>query len=643
MSNFLDDFVSSVGNFFSVDDSYTPETPLSSPDAIKTGGALSDLGYFGANGESEFSLPNSVKAFQDANGLKVDGIINKGGPTEKAISGALEQQSLNTTNPMEAVNDSTPSNVTVSKPVSSNPDQKSFTASASFGPKPKSVVKPKIDPMTGVADPLANAPKANKSMTKAWDDYYKTQEQKAQTAIVPKGNTTQQALMSLMQDPRYNDKNDTRLREHVVKQFERAYPGEVQYDETGKMVQPTAVITPDQIEAFDPDGALSVNKPMFGGEGADVLIGGSGDDLLEQDESEFNFTVSDGQQMTSPKETTYNEAYPVDGAGYTGERYKDIPKKPTYGNANKTTHRVSGEDWKAWHKAMDELGVSDTERQVYADIFSNEGGQQKDKHGTAVAGITKDALKNFLNNKSTKAQAEKIGISADTNPEDLTPQQQIQFYRLYLDDAMRAAGKGLGNVPGHKVLDQIGDSNIAAAVADTLFREGGSPTKGPRVIQVAVNNYYKNMGLSTRIGTKGGFGSETRKALQNIAKDPKQHKMFLSNLSNQRNTYQNELNNIETNKIGTLVTLDAISNSFAALRQGVPTIKKENKTVIDLEKALALISKNPRMTQEYTDQLRRSRSKLQKEINKIESGKRNLKGESYRSRMFLNRLAKSNK
>lgn len=256
MFNFLDDVTSSVGNFFSVDDSYTPDTPISSPDAVKTTGALSDLGYFGANGESEFSLSNSVKAFQDAHGLKVDGVINKGGPTEKAISGALEQQSLNTTNPMEMSNDSTPPNVTVSKPVSSNPDQKSFTASASFGPKPKSVPKPKIDPMTGVADPLANAPKPNKSMKKAWDDYYKTQEQKTKTAIVPKGNTTQQAIMSMMQDPRYGDKNDTRLRDHVVKQFERAYPGEIQYDETGKMVQPTAVISPDQVTPFDPDGEL---------------------------------------------------------------------------------------------------------------------------------------------------------------------------------------------------------------------------------------------------------------------------------------------------------------------------------------------------------------------------------------------------
>lgn len=235
----------------------------------------------------------------------MDGIINKGGPTEKAISGALEQQSLNTTNPMEAVNNSTPSNVTVSKPVSSNPDQKSFTASASFGPKPKSVAKPKIDPMTGVADLLANAPKANKSMTKAWDEFYKTQEQKAQTAIVPKGNTAQQAIMSLMQNPRYNDKNDTRLREHVVKQFERAFPGEVQYDETGKMVQPTAVIAPDQIEAFDPDGELqpmtasaetTVTKPAV----TAMMVEDTGNEKTSQndsyDKSEQKFTAETNEE-----------------------------------------------------------------------------------------------------------------------------------------------------------------------------------------------------------------------------------------------------------------------------------------------------------------------------------------------------------
>jgi len=298
MFNFLDDVAGSVGNFFSVDDSYTPDTPMSSPDAIKTTGALSNLGYFGVNGESEFSLPNSVKAFQDANGLKVDGVINKGGPTEKAISGALEQQSLNRTNPMETVNDSTPTNVTVSKPISSNPDQKSFTASVSFGPKPKSIPKPKIDPLNAVVDPLVNAPKPNKSMKKAWDEYYKTQGQKAQKVIVPKGNTTQQAIMSMMQDPRYGDKHDIRLRDHVMKQFERAFPGQVQYDETGKMIQPTAVITPDQVEAYDPDGELS-SIMQANDDGSYTFT----PDFAEVDNVEFTYAVSDGKEKIPQKDS----------------------------------------------------------------------------------------------------------------------------------------------------------------------------------------------------------------------------------------------------------------------------------------------------------------------------------------------------
>jgi len=88
MFEFLNDAADGIGNFFSVDNSFTPDTPMSSPDAIKTGGALSDLGFFSNNGQGEFDLPNSVKAFQDANGYKVDGVINPSGPIENAISNA---------------------------------------------------------------------------------------------------------------------------------------------------------------------------------------------------------------------------------------------------------------------------------------------------------------------------------------------------------------------------------------------------------------------------------------------------------------------------------------------------------------------------------------------------------------------------
>ncbi len=228
MVKFLDNLANSVGNFFSVDNAYTPDTPLSSPDAIKTSGALSDLGYFGKNGESEFALPNSVKAFQDANGLKVDGIINKGGPTEKALSGALEQKSLNKTKPLEMVNESLPSHVTVSKPATSTPDQKSFTASASFGPKP---------------DP---APKTNPVVKKALTDL-------AQEKQRPK--TVKDALNTIIDHPLYRQEDPAYLA-YVQQQFKRAYPGEVQYDETGKMVEPQPTIQPYEVEPFTPNGKL---------------------------------------------------------------------------------------------------------------------------------------------------------------------------------------------------------------------------------------------------------------------------------------------------------------------------------------------------------------------------------------------------
>ncbi|NVK20144.1 MAG: hypothetical protein HWE30_15710 [Methylocystaceae bacterium] len=259
MFEVLDDVANSVGNFFSIDNAVTPDTAMSNPDAIKTGTALSDLGYFGQNGESEFSLPNSVKAFQDTHGLKVDGIINKGGPTEKAISGALEQQSLSTTDPMKAAQKALPPHVTASKPASSKPDQKSWTASASFGDgtitnKPKAPPKPKIDPMTALL--LASSPKGKMPTAKQWEEVAKMQKQKAKAAIIPQGETVQKRIQSMMQDNRYGDKNDTRLRDHVVQQFEKAYPGQVQYDETGKMVQPVASIKPEEVEPFDPDGQL---------------------------------------------------------------------------------------------------------------------------------------------------------------------------------------------------------------------------------------------------------------------------------------------------------------------------------------------------------------------------------------------------
>jgi len=85
---------------------------------------------------------------------------------------------------------------------------------------------------------------------------------KPKTAVIPQGETVPQRLRSLMQDSRYRDKNDPSLRRHVTQQFEKAYKGPVSHDATGRMIQPSPVTRPDEVEPFDPNGEL--RRPSLG-------------------------------------------------------------------------------------------------------------------------------------------------------------------------------------------------------------------------------------------------------------------------------------------------------------------------------------------------------------------------------------------
>ncbi|WP_419799746.1 hypothetical protein [Terasakiella sp.] len=238
MFEFLNDFA----DFFSVGDGYTPNSPATSPDAINTDNALSSLGYFGQNGESEFALPSRVKAFQDTNGLKPDGVINAGGPTEKAISDALKQRTQSSPPSPKNSADSLPSHVTVKQ----TGDQ-SFQASASFAEKPK------ITPETGLVDASEKTPKLPK-ISKA-----QTDKMWAQVAENQKAQTTQNALQNLLNHPLYQKKDKAYLK-HVQGEFKRAYPGEVQYDTSGQMRPIKPVIKPQEVRAFNQPKAVDANK-----------------------------------------------------------------------------------------------------------------------------------------------------------------------------------------------------------------------------------------------------------------------------------------------------------------------------------------------------------------------------------------------
>lgn len=172
MFDWMNDAARGLGNFFSMGQGFTPDTPLSSPDAKKTDEAMSILG-FGKNGESEFALPNKVMEFQSANNLKTDGKINPGGPTESAISNALQQRFIATNPVPEKTDTNLPDNVSVKKT-----GDNSYQASATFGPKPQTKAKPKIDPMTGLTDPLSNAPKLTQKTKKQMDIVWQQTEKK---------------------------------------------------------------------------------------------------------------------------------------------------------------------------------------------------------------------------------------------------------------------------------------------------------------------------------------------------------------------------------------------------------------------------------------------------------------------------------
>jgi len=266
-SSGFSEFSDGVSDFFNVGSTVSQSSNMNADDVFKTKSALNAVGNytpsdFGITDIPDMGMINGIKDFQANKGLKVDGVMKPGGPTENALGQTLVNQGITNTDLLEKVKipPITPP-PDVPKPANiSSPPQTSWSATAPLGEisKPSRAKLPKIDPMTGLVDPLASTPKGKMPTKKQWEEVAKMQ--KAKTAIVPEGETVEQRIRSMMSDKRYGDKNDTRLRDHIQKQFQRAYPGTVEYDETGKMIQPKAAIQANEVEPFDPNGELKTEE-----------------------------------------------------------------------------------------------------------------------------------------------------------------------------------------------------------------------------------------------------------------------------------------------------------------------------------------------------------------------------------------------
>ena len=125
------------------------------------------------------------------------------------------------------------------------------------------------------------------------------------------------------------------------------------------------------------------------------------------------------------------------------------------------------------------------------------------------AGVTPERLHLLLRDTKAGPNLSKAGIKDGMRPDQLTPEQRIAFYQAHIDDVLRSSPVD------HGVLDRIGNDDLAAAVGDTLFREG---TPGIRMIQKSINDWRNTNGLAL-IGEDGAFGPQTLDALRHIGAD----------------------------------------------------------------------------------------------------------------------------
>ncbi len=155
--------------------------------------------------------------------------------------------------------------------------------------------------------------------------------------------------------------------------------------------------------------------------------------------------------------------------------------------------------------------MGEGQRAAILSIVAAEGGMRKDPDSDAVAGITPNFIARSRADGSWPAELGHV-----KSPSDLKPADVPRAVQHYFDS-------NLAKIGGAKALDSIPDSRVAAAVADTLYRDG--PGRGAELVQKAIN-------MTNGVDGKpdGIFGSGTLEAVRGFAGDAGKAADFLKNL-----------------------------------------------------------------------------------------------------------------
>jgi hypothetical protein len=150
-----------------------------------------------------------------------------------------------------------------------------------------------------------------------------------------------------------------------------------------------------------------------------------------------------------------------------------------------------------------------------------------------------------------------IGLGLNNLPasEDLTNPQRLALFKAYLD----ARDGGLGRAGGYEALENIGDKQVAAAVADVYWRNGGDVRTIAFVLHGSINDVLNSdaalprqvfellqakgeLGSAQasdepetfRLVTDGKFGMQSLRAVQLIVQDEAARRLLLDAIAERR-------------------------------------------------------------------------------------------------------------
>jgi hypothetical protein len=120
----------------------------------------------------------------------------------------------------------------------------------------------------------------------------------------------------------------------------------------------------------------------------------------------------------------------------------------------------------------DAAPYSPAKQNTYSRLFAAEGGLEPNVDSNAIGGMLPDTLRDL------QRRSPDIGTGSISS--------LFRTYDQYFDDVLGSTAKSIGGVQRPSdLLDRLPDRDTAAAVADTLFRDGRA--EGARLLQSALN------------------------------------------------------------------------------------------------------------------------------------------------------------